>query len=125
LDDKLADLRNSVVLYLMVSNLVWIILIYTLTQKTQLHVIDTNPLGLAFLIVFGFIMVVQFLTMLWHRVATLLHFLARAPFHAGATSLKDWAFNDGDLFPPPRKESFRRRIRQNSREILVEDTVDL
>ncbi|CAB4012509.1 Chitin synthase 6, partial [Paramuricea clavata] len=133
LADKLSDLRNSVVLCLMVSNLVWIILIYTLTQKTELDVIDTNPLGLAFLIVFGFIIAIQFLTMLWHRVATLLHFLARAPFRAGATSLKGWAFNDGDLAPPPSEEELRKvrekRLRRsrkwrNSREILQSGEFD-
>ena len=126
LADKLADLRNSVVLCLMVANLVWIILMFTLTKKSKLNVVNTNPLGLAFLVVFGTILAIQFLTMLWHRVATLLHFLARAPFRAGATSLKGWAFNDDDLPPPPSEEELRKvrekRLRHNrkwrSKELL-------
>ena len=111
LANKLADLRNSALLCLIVANVVWIILIYTLTEKTELDVIHTNPFGLAFLVVFGVILAIQFLTMLWHRVSTLLHFLARTPFRTGETSVKGWAFNDDDLPPPPSEEELHR-IRQ-------------
>ncbi|XP_028399424.1 uncharacterized protein LOC114522855 isoform X2 [Dendronephthya gigantea] len=119
LADKLAELRNSVVVCLVVANLVWIILIFTLTLRTQLNVADTNPLGLGFLIVFGVILVIQFITMLWHRVSTVLHFVARAPFRAGEASLKGWAFDDDDLPPAPSDEELRKirakRIRQSKK----------
>ena len=111
LADQLADLRNSALLCLMVANGVWIILIFSLTERTELNVIGTNPIGLGFLVVFGVILAIQFLTMLWHRVSTLLHFLARAPFRAGEGSLKGWAFNDQDLPPPPSEEELHK-IRQ-------------
>lgn len=128
LADKLADLRNSVVLCLVVVNLIWIILMYLLTLKTQLDVVDTNPLGLGFLIVYGILLAIQFFTMLWHRVTTVLHFIARAPFRAGERSLKGWSFNDNDLLPPPSEEELRkvreRRLRHSkkwraSREFLL------
>ena len=109
LADKLADLRNSVVLFLVVANAVWIILNALLVNKAQLKVARTNnPLGIAFLAVFSFIVGIQFLTMLWHRVSTALHVLARAPFRAGVASTKGWAFNDCDLPPPPSEEELHR-----------------
>ena len=128
LADKLADLRNSVVLCLVVANLIWVILMYLLISKAELYVIGTNPLGLGFLIVFGILLAIQFLTMLWHRVSTGLHLIARAPFRAGKRSLKGWAFNDNDLPPPPSEEELRkvreRRLRhtkklRSNREFLL------
>lgn len=126
LADKLADLRNSAVLCLLVVNSIWLILVGTLAAHTELDVISTNPLGVAFLIVFGFILAIQFLTMLWHRISTFLHFVSRAPFRAGDTSLKGWAFNDDDLPPPPSEEELQkirekraRHHRKRSRELVL------
>lgn len=121
LSQKLSELRDSSVLFLFVANLLWIILIVTLLTKTNLEVpiLHVNPLGLCFLVVYGFIIVIQFLTMFWHRLSTISHLLARAPFHSGATSLKVWAFNDCDLPPPPSDEELNRirmkRERNNQR----------
>ena len=40
----------------------------------------TVSAGLVFLVVFGFLFFLQFLTMLWHRLSTVSHYLARAPY---------------------------------------------
>ena len=128
LADRLAELRNSVVVCLVVANLVWIILIFTLTKRAELNVVGTNPLGLSFLVVFGTILAIQFLTMLWHRMSTVLHFLARAPFRAGEASSKGWAFNDDDLPPPPSEDELRsiraKRIRLSKKSRSKESLVD-
>lgn len=108
LSEKLADLRDSVVLFITVANLLWIILITSLATKGNLNVAGTNPLGLSFLVVFGVLIVLQFLTMLWHRLSTLLHLIARAPYRAGRTSVKVWSFNDSDLLPAPTDEELVR-----------------
>ena len=119
LTDKLGELRNSAVLLLLVANAIWIILMYLLAQQTSLMVESSNPLGLVFIIVFGFLVFVQFLTMLWHRMSTLLHFIARAPFRPGEGSLKGWSFNDNELPPPPTEEELRkireRRLRRSKK----------
>ena len=117
LSEKLADLRDSVVLFITVANLLWIILIMSLAAKVNLNVAGTNPLGLSFLVVFGVLIVLQFLTMLWHRLSTLLHLIARAPFRAGRTSVKVWSFDDSDLPPAPTEEQLARirmKITRNS-----------
>lgn len=45
--------------------------------------IDFFVQGLIFLVVFGFILVLQFVCMLIHRFTTLCHFIARAPYRCG------------------------------------------
>ena len=40
--------------------------------------------GLVFLVVFGFLFFLQFLTMLLHRLSTMSHYLARAPYRCAS-----------------------------------------
>lgn len=119
LANELGELRNSAVLCLLVANAIWIILMYLLTQQASLEVESSNPLGLVFIIVFGFLVFLQFLTMLWHRISTFLHFIARAPFRPGKGSLKGWSFNDNDLPAPPTEEELSkirdRRLRRSKK----------
>lgn len=120
LADKLEDLRSSVVLAFTVANMVWIILIYVLAKQASLKVLSTNFLSLAFLVAFGAIVVIQFFTMLWHRVDTLLHILARAPFRGDSPSFKGWAFSDESLIPPPTEEELQQ-VRRRSERTLSRD----
>ncbi|XP_046857125.1 uncharacterized protein LOC124450504 isoform X2 [Xenia sp. Carnegie-2017] len=120
LADKLEDLRSSVVLAFTVANMVWIILIYVLARHASLKVQSTNFLSLAFLVAFGAIVVIQFFTMLWHRVDTLLHILARAPFRGDSPSFKGWAFSDESLIPPPTEEELQQ-VRRRSQRALSRD----
>eukprot|EP00058_Branchiostoma_floridae_P006973 XP_002592461.1 hypothetical protein BRAFLDRAFT_68947 [Branchiostoma floridae] len=89
LKEQLVELRNSWLIVLFVSNALWLTLILTLASQANLQlkrsnifsssnkVLDTNPLGLVFLVVFGFILIIQFLAMLVHRAWTVVHMLAR------------------------------------------------
>ncbi|CAH1272482.1 CASKIN2 [Branchiostoma lanceolatum] len=77
LKEQLEELRNSWLIVLFVSNALWLTLILTLASQANLQVLDTNPLGLVFLVVFGFILIIQFLAMLVHRAWTVVHMLAR------------------------------------------------
>ena len=54
-------------------------------------------LGLAFLIVFGLIFVIQFLAMIVHRSETLAHFIARLPYKWSSGFRSSWTFGAGDL----------------------------
>ena len=59
------------------------ILIITLMRQTRLEVLGTNVLGLAFLCIYGLIIVIQFLTLLWHRVETFFHVIERTLWRRG------------------------------------------
>lgn len=97
LKDKLGDLRNNWVIIMAVSNSLWLVVLATMASQAQLTVLSSNPLGFLFLAVFGFIFVMQFLCMLVHRLATLVHMLARAPYRFGAGYKTSWSFLDKRL----------------------------
>ena len=59
-----------------VTNTIWIILITLLAQHANLTVLNTNALGLGFLVIYGLIVCLQFLTLIWHRLITIIHYLA-------------------------------------------------
>lgn len=89
----------------------------TLMKQANLQVLGTNSLGLAFLCVYGFIIVIQFLTLLWHRGETFFHVMARAPWRRGQLHMV-WAFDDQNLPPPPNErdlELVRNRARRPRR----------
>ncbi|XP_066298319.1 uncharacterized protein [Branchiostoma lanceolatum] len=79
---QLVQLRNSWIRVLLVLNVMWITLIVSLTYVPELRLWDANPLSLLSLLVFGVLQLLQFLTMFYHRVRTLLHYLARLPYPA-------------------------------------------
>ncbi|XP_046329410.2 uncharacterized protein LOC124113184 isoform X1 [Haliotis rufescens] len=89
LNARLGELRNTWLMILVVSNLMWLILIITLPQLT---VLGTSPLVLSLLLIFGTLLGIQFLAMLAHRLSTLVHFMARAPFKCGAPMKTSWSF---------------------------------
>lgn len=100
LKEKLEDLRDSTLMVFAIANAIWMILIVTLIQQEHLSYLGTNVLGLAFLCVYGFLIVIQFLTLLWHRGVTFFHVIARAPWRRGQLHMV-WAFDDQNLPPPP------------------------
>ena len=80
--------------------------------------------GLAFLVVFGFIFVIQFLCMLVHRLETLSHFVSRLPYRCNATYNKSWSF-DNDVDPEmiqalrevsQAEREGRRRLKEKQRQ---------
>lgn len=110
LKEKLEDLRDMVLAVFAIANVIWMILLEALIRQEHLTVLDTNVLGLCFLAIYGFIVVIQFLTLLWHRAVTFCHVVARAPWKRGPLQ-RAWAFNNENLPPPPDErelESIRR-----------------
>ncbi|PVD35423.1 hypothetical protein C0Q70_02385 [Pomacea canaliculata] len=93
--EKLAELRNNWLVILGVSNTIWLILISTVASKSELTVLGANPLGVSFLFVFGLLFIIQFLTMLVHRLTTVSHYLARAPYRCGRPMKTTWSFKGG------------------------------
>ncbi|XP_035671244.1 uncharacterized protein LOC118412472 [Branchiostoma floridae] len=74
---KLVGLRNSALVVLLVVNVLWITIMMVLSSREALQVLGQNPLGFFSLAVFGLVQVIQFLAMLYHRLLTLLHAVAR------------------------------------------------
>ena len=75
---SLESLRNSTLALLLLVNLMWIVLLSSLTfWQLQIYEIDPRAFQLLFLAVYGIIIVIQFFTMLAHRAVTLIHYLGR------------------------------------------------
>ena len=91
---------------LTVVNILWLTIMLTIiAQGKKLHVLNTNFLGLAFLSLYTFVLLIQFCTLLWHRVATWIHLVSRTPFKPGSKINMSWSFHDEDLPPEPNDES--------------------
>ena len=123
LKEKLEELRDSTLTVFAIANVIWIILIMSLISQQHLQVMGTNFLGFAFLCVYGFLIVIQFLTLLWHRGVTFCHVIARAPWRRGKL-YRAWAFDDQNLPPPPDDRALdavrnhrRRKHRRKSKEL--------
>ena len=56
----------------------WIVLLYTLNfPELTDYGLDSRGFQLLFLVVYGFIIIVQFITLILHRIVTLVHYLGR------------------------------------------------
>lgn len=78
LKNSLRNLRNAVLAVLFLINVVWILLLYTLSfPELEDFGLDSRGFQLLFLAVYGFIIIVQFITLIFHRIVTLIHFLGR------------------------------------------------
>lgn len=98
LKQKLGDLRNQWLMVFAVSNTLWLILISTLANQGKLlNVFGSNVMGFVVLVLFTFVLLIQFLAMIVHRVGTLTHFLGRAPYRINEAYKSSWAFNDSDM----------------------------
>ena len=117
LRDKLEELRNSGLMMLIVINILWITIMLTIiAQGKKLQVLNTNFLGLAFLFLYTIVLLVQFCTLLWHRVGTWIHLMSRTPFKPGSNINMSWSFHDDDLPPEPKHDDlFVAQQRLNSR----------
>ena len=62
-------------------------------------ILSFSFVGLVFLIVFGFLFVLQFFCMLVHRFTTLSHFIARAPYRFGQSYRTSISFLSRHLDP--------------------------
>ena len=63
---------------LFLVNIMWIILLYTLEfPELEDYGLDSRGFQLLFLAVYGLIIIVQFITLICHRIVTLVHYLGR------------------------------------------------
>lgn len=93
----LQTLRNNGCFIFFMINTLWLVIIFSLQLVSErirdyvfipikrLHnePLRFEPLGLAFLLFFATIQIVQFVSMLWHRYGTLLHLLASTDLKIG------------------------------------------
>ena len=78
LKQSLRNLRNAALAVLFLINIMWILLLYTLNfPELQEYGLDSRGFQLLFLAVYGFIIIVQFVTLVFHRIVTLVHYLGR------------------------------------------------
>jgi chitin synthase len=75
---SLQSLRNMTLAILLLINMMWIILLASLTfWQLEQYGIDPHAFQLLFLAVYSLIILIQFFTMLAHRGVTLVHYLGR------------------------------------------------
>lgn len=110
---ELKSLRNNCCFVFFMINTLWIVIIFSLQLVAErirefvfipikrLHnePLRFEPLGLGFLLFFATILLVQFVSMLWHRYGTLLHLLA-------STDLKICQSNNGQANRHHRRGDF-------------------
>jgi len=106
MEKELLQLRNRVCLFFLLINSIFVILIFTLQSVTRrvhsmtylLPCADEDgldkgqaiePISVAFTIIFGVLLVTQFICMLFHRLGTLLHILSSTQlFRIKSTQLR-------------------------------------
>ena len=73
---NLKEHRNEMVVVFAVTNVIWIVVVTMLGFHANLSGFHTDALGFVFLDVYGLIFLVQFLSLIWHRIITVIHYLA-------------------------------------------------
>jgi len=99
LKQKLLDLRNFSLLVLLLTNVMWIVFLYTLVfpQLTKYN-LPERAFSLLFLAIFSVIIVIQFIAMIFHRFVTLLHLLAGISLRSTESAPPEsWSFDDVEL----------------------------
>ena len=93
--DSLRSLRNTALGVILLVNIMWIVLLYTLDfPELQDYGLDSRGFQILFLAVYSVIIVVQFITLLCHRIVTLMHYLGRVqPYEVMGRNRED----DGDM----------------------------
>ena len=78
LKKKLRDLRNISLLVLLLTNIMWIVFLYTLVfPQIAKYNLPDRAFSLFFLVAFSIIACIQFIALIFHRFITLIHLLAR------------------------------------------------
>lgn len=78
LSDELRNLRNSVLVGLLLINIIWLILMTTLVlPQLRAYFVNSHLTQLLFLSVYLIVLILQFVAMLVHRLITLSHYIQR------------------------------------------------
>eukprot|EP00111_Clytia_hemisphaerica_P002554 TCONS_00007279-protein len=105
LKSKLMELRNSVLVVFAVFNVLWLVVMMgILNQGEKLKLYNSNFLSVTFLVIYVLMFVIQFYTLVIHRISTWMHFVSRTPFKPGASKTAAWDFNDDELKEEPAHE---------------------
>jgi len=76
---SLASLQQMACFMLVLVTVIWLILVVTVSLHQELVIIETNAVGILFLISFGIIMVFQFVASIFHRLETMFNAMANIP----------------------------------------------
>ena len=78
LKQSLRSLRNTALGVLFLVNIMWIVLLYSLSfPELENYGFDKRGFQLLFLAVYSFVIIVQFVALICHRLVTLVHYLGR------------------------------------------------
>ena len=78
LKQSLRSLRNTALGVLFLVNIMWIVLLYSLSfPELENYGFDKRGFQLLFLAVYSFVIIVQFVALVCHRLVTLVHYLGR------------------------------------------------
>ena len=98
LKKSLRDLRNFCLLIVLLTNIMWIVFLYTLVfEALAKYNLPVRAFSLLFLLIFSVIVLIQFIAMLFHRFITLLHVLAGIRPTRKDIASSDWV--DVSLMP--------------------------
>merc|ERR1719348_2350943 len=85
-------------------------------SQQPLQIMGSSPLSLIFLSVYTMVLLCQFTSLIIHRLGTLLHFIARAPFTPGRLK-SNWSWYDEDLQAQPKPEQIENARREFQRKM--------
>jgi hypothetical protein len=85
---QLAALQQMCCFMLFLVTTIWLILVVTVGIHPELQFLNTNAVGLLFLISFGVIMIFQFLASILHRMETMFNALANIPMSSDCTFIE-------------------------------------
>jgi chitin synthase len=135
---KLLDLRNKSCLFFFVVNTLFVTLVYTLTQvnayKGSLRIplpctprsgvsASIEPISVTFTVVFGILLLVQFICMLLHQFDTLCHIVATTEIK-GRLRVKDLARDVKDCIYEGTQIYLEKRKRQQTIQVDPKDETD-
>ncbi|XP_053387016.1 chitin synthase-like isoform X2 [Mercenaria mercenaria] len=73
---------------------------------------DEHLKGFVVIVLFSFILLLQFLAMIVHRISTLMHFLGRTPYKCNSAYNSSWMFDFSDLYT--LEETERKQFHEDS-----------
>ena len=93
---SLRQLRNTMLGALFVINIMWFLLLYTIRfSELGYFLEETRAFQLLFLAVYAFLLIIQFLLMLCHRVVTFIHYIGAIRLKLLPWKRVFYSFDDG------------------------------
>jgi len=83
--EQLSSLQKSTAFVFIIISAAWVTLVMTLSLHTNLQILQSNVVGLAFLVLSTTVVGIQFVTMIFHRFETLLQTIAYIPMSISCT----------------------------------------